>query len=170
MTNRKELTMKIILSCCACIAALAVIAAVPAAAREGGGFAKKSIFTKHFNKTLFDITENAAYSVEVLLDDSEYAIGKDHVGIVVHDASDRDVKGADLAISLKDLATGENAAKAVKVQDKNNGLYIVSGLALAKEGRWELAVTVKKGSVSGGVKFILPDALKERVPKGRYSP
>lgn len=162
--------MKVILSCCAFAAALAMIVALPAGAREGEGVTPKSIFTKHFEKTLFDITGNAAYSVEVLLDDKEHPIGKDTVGIVVHDGHDDDVKGAELAITLKNLATGENAAGAVTVLDKKNGLYIISGLDLRREGRWELAVTVKKDGASGGVKFVLPDALKERMPKGRYSP
>jgi hypothetical protein len=170
MTNRKETTMKGIVSFCAFVAVLAMIAAIPAFAQETGGSHSKHIFTKHFNKTLFDITGNAAYSVEVLLDDSEYQIGKDVVGIVVHGAGDKDVKGAELVIALKNLATGKNEAGPVTVQDKKNGLYIVSGLDISKEGRWELEVTVKKDSISGSVKFVLPDALKERVPKGRYSP
>ena len=112
----------------------------------------------------------ADYSVEVLLDDSEYPIGKNVVGIVVHNAQDGDVKGAELVIAMKNLVTGKNEAGAVTVLDKKNGLYIVSGPDLRKKGRWELSITVKKGGVSDGVKFILPDALKERVPKGRYSP
>jgi hypothetical protein len=160
----------VLLSFFCCIAVVAITGFVSAAPQEGGSFAKKAIFTKHFNKTLFDITENSAYSVEVLLDDSEYRIGKNTVGIIVHNAGDEDVKGADLDITLKNLQTGENSARTVRVKDKKNGLYIVSGLDLPQEGRWELAITVKKGGVSGGVKFVLPDALKERVSKGRYSP
>jgi hypothetical protein len=168
--ERKEFTMKIILTCCAFVAALATIFAIPSGGRADEGLAPKRIFTKHFDKTLFDITRQADYSVEVLLDDSEYRIGKNVVGVVVHDAQDGDVKGAELVIALKNLATGKNEAGTVKVLDKKNGLYIVSGLDLGKEGRWELSITVKKGSVSDGVKFVLPDALKERVGKGRYSP
>ncbi|MDA8240351.1 MAG: hypothetical protein M0Z67_08280 [Nitrospiraceae bacterium] len=162
--------MKIILSCCAFVAALAMIFTIPSFSLADESFAPKRIFTKHFNKTLFDITSHADYSVELLLDDSEYPIGKNVVGIVVHDSHDADVKGAELVIGLKNLATGQVAAGPSRVQDKKNGLYIVSGLDLRKEGGWELSITVKKGGVSDGVKFVLPDALKERVPKGRYSP
>ena len=162
--------MKTVLSCCAFVAALAMIFTIPSYSLADESFAPKRIFTKHFNKTLFDITSHADYSVEVLLDDSEYPIGKNVVGIVVHDAHDADVKGAELVIGLKNIATDQVSAGPFKIQDKKNGLYIVSGLDLRKEGRWELSITVKKGGVSDGVKFILPDALKERVPKGRYSP
>ncbi len=141
------------------------------ATHEGGSPAgEKTLFTKHFQDTLFDVTEHAAYSVEILLDDKEYKIGKNVVGIVVHDANDKDVIGAEITFVLKDLATGKNSLVTPTVTDKGNGLYIVSGLDLQKEGKWELAITVKKGRLEDHVKFILPDALKSRVPKGRYSP
>ncbi len=140
------------------------------ATHEGQGSAEKKIFTKHFQNTLFDITEHASYSIEILLDDKEYKIGKNVIGIVVHDAHDEDVKGAQLAIDLRNLATKEDAGGKPAVTDKGNGLYIVSGLDLQKPGRWELSITVKKGGVKDRVKFMLPDALKDRPAKGKYSP
>jgi hypothetical protein len=147
-----------------------LLAAGTTAAHEVQGVAPKSIFTKHFQETLFDITDHASYSVEVLLNDKEYKIGKDVIGIVVHDKRDGDVKGASLSIVLKNLITGEKAPDAPVVMDKGNGLYIISNLNLNREGRWELRITVGKKGVVDHVKFILPDALKNRVPKGRYSP
>ncbi len=133
----------------------------------GGG---KTLFTKHFQNTLFDITEHAAYSVEILLDDKEYKIGKNVVGIVIHNANDEDVSSAKLAFILKDLIAGKNSPVTAVVTDKGNGLYIVSGLDIKKEGKWELEITVQKDRVEDRVKFFLPDALKTRMPKGRYSP
>jgi len=141
-----------------------------AAGAQGFGPAEKRLFTKHFQDTLFDIAQHGDYSVEVLLDEKEYKIGKDVIGIVIHDSHDEDVKGAELLIVQKSLATNENAPAKPTVTDKGNGLYIVSGLDLKREGRWELVIGVKKNGVEDRVKFILPDALKERVPKGRYSP
>jgi len=148
----------------------ALLAAGPAGAAENNGFVSKSIFTKHFQETLFDITEHAAYSVEVLLDEKEYKIGKDVVGIVIHNAHDEDVKGAELRIVLKNLTTGEEAPSTFGVIDRGNGLYIISNLNLQREGRWDLSITVKKNGVKDRVKFVLPDALKHRLSKGRYSP
>ena len=139
-------------------------------AHEGHIQGNKKIFTKHFQNTLFDITEHGAYSVEILLDDKEYKIGKDVVGIVVHDEKDSDVIGAKITIVHKNLATGELVPGTLTITDKENGLYIVSGLNLQRDGRWELAVTVKKGDVEDSVKFLFPDVLKERHPKGQYSP
>ncbi len=131
---------------------------------------KKRIFTKHFQETLFDITEDASFSIEILLDDKEYDIGKNVIGIVVHNKDDKDVKGVELTFSYKNLATGENAPDTPVITDKGNGLYIVSGLDLQKEDRWELGISLKKDDVEDRVSFILPDALKKRHPKGRYSP
>ena len=131
---------------------------------------RKILFTKHFKESLFDVTGQAAYSLEILLDDKEYKIGKDVIGIVVHDNKDADVIGAELAIVQKDPATGEAVPGKRTVTDKKNGLYIVSGLDLKREGKWELLITVSKSGVRDSVKFIFPDVLKDRPAKGRYSP
>ncbi len=136
----------------------------------GFAWGEKTLFTKHFQNTLFDVTEHAMYSVEILLDDQEYKIGKNVIGMVIHNAHDEDVTGAEITFVLKDLVAGTNFPVTSKITDKGNGLYIVSGLDLQKEGKWEFAITVKKDRIEDFVKFVLPDALKARVPKGKYSP
>ena len=65
---------------------------------------------------------------------------------------------------------GKTAPGKLTVTDKKNGLYIVSGLDLKRDGKWELFITVRKGGVEDRVKFIFPDVLKERPTKGSYSP
>jgi hypothetical protein len=137
---------------------------------HGAPATDKKLFTKHFQHTLFDITGHADYSVEVLLNDREYPIGKDVTGIVIHNSHDEDVKGADLTIIQKDLATGGNVPLKLGITDKHNGLYIVSGLDLKREGKWELLITVKQNGVQDSVTFVFPDVLKHFYPKGRYSP
>jgi hypothetical protein len=148
-------------------------AAGPAVATHQGHGApatEKKLFTKHFQQTLFDITTHADYSVEILLDDKEYPIGKDVIGVIIHNSHDEDVKGADLTIIQKELTTGENVPLKLAVTDKHNGLYIVSGLDLKRKGKWELLITVNKDGVQDSVAFVFPDALKQFYPKGRYSP
>ena len=63
--------MKIHALCRVVIVALAfsLLAAGVTEAHEDHGIPQKNIFTKHFQGTLFDITDHAAYSVEVLLND-----------------------------------------------------------------------------------------------------
>ena len=147
-----------------------LLAVSTAYAHEDHGAGDKKLFTKHFSETLFDITPHAAFSVEVILDNKEYKIGQNVIGIVVHNAKDEDVVGAELTVGLKNMETGTLVDDPVSITDKHNGLYIVSGLDLEREGRWELSVTVKKGDTEDGVKFILPDALKKSYPRGVYSP
>lgn len=137
---------------------------------EGSSPGKKRLFTKHFEETLFDITEHSAYSIEILLDETEYKIGKDVVGIVVHNKDDGDVEGAEIVLIHRNIENGEQAPGAVRIKEKGGGLYIASGLDLERDGRWELSITVKKSGEEDEVKFIFPDALKDRHPKGRYSP
>lgn len=148
----------------------AVLLCVPGLAAAHGEKHEKTIFTKHFQNTLFDVTEKANYSLEILLDDSEFEIGKNVVGIVVHDSSDGDVENAELIIVLKSLESDQVMSGPFSIKSTIPGLYVVSGLDLKKKGKWELSITVKKESKEDRVKFILPDALKERVSKGRYSP
>jgi hypothetical protein len=150
---------------------LFLLAGYPSSATDKGMSAReKPLFTKHFQNSLFDVTEHAVYSMEILLDDQEYKIGKNVIGIVIHNARDEDVPGAQVTFLFKDLIADKNSLVTPIVTDKGNGLYIVSGLDLQKEGKWELTITVKKDRIEDIVKFVLPDALKSRVPKGRYSP
>jgi hypothetical protein len=127
-------------------------------------------FTKHFNKSLFQIGEDRVFTIEILPDDSEYNIGKNVVGIAVHDEEDRDVTGAKISVVLKDRQTGRPAPGDARVREKGGGLYLVSGLDLTQEGRFELKVTAKKGKKEDSATFLLPEAWDDVRPKGKYSP
>jgi hypothetical protein len=143
------------------------------APQASAGVAKVSqpVFTKHFNKTLFDLTASADFSVEILLDNKEYKkLGKDVVGLVIHDSHDHDVEKAAIAIDYRDVETAKPAAEVPVLKERGGGLYTVSNLDLQRKGRWKLTITVKKGAVEDSVQFLLPDALKDRVPAGRYNP
>jgi len=131
---------------------------------------EKRIFTKHFKETLFDITKNAEFSIEILLDDKEYKIGKNVIGIVVHNARDQDVEKATISIDFRNSDTGRPTTQTPVVKEKGEGLYIVSGLDLKKEGHGKLTIKVKKDGVEDSVQFLLPDALKTLHPAGKYSP
>ena len=131
----------------------------------------QAAFTKHFKETLFDITTKAGFSVEIVLDDREYKkLGKDVVGIVIHNSHDEDVEKAAIAIDFRNLDTGETAAEKPVVKEKGDGLYTVSGLDVHKEGRWKLTITIKKGKVEDSARFLFPDVFKDRLPPGRYNP
>ena len=138
---------------------LLCVAAVSAHSGSHEGGAK---FTKHFNETLFAIAEKGQVSIEVLLDEKEYKIGKDVIGIVVHDSHDEDVEGASLAVT----ATG--AAEPLKVKEKGGGLYLVPNTGLPKEGKWELKIAVKKKKIDDSAAFVFPEVLNTKMPAGKY--
>lgn len=130
----------------------------------------KRVFTKHFKETLFDVTEKAEFSVEILLDDKEYKIDKDVIGIVIHNARDHDVEKAAIRIDFRNLDTGRPMAQEPLVKEKGDGLYTVSNLDLKKEGSWKLTITVKKDTAEDSAHFLFPEVLQKRWPAGRYNP
>lgn len=126
-----------------------------------------SKLTKHFNGSLFKITEKGSFSVEILMDEKEYKIGKNAVGIVVHDDHDDDVEGADIKITAQ-TADGMVIKDSASIREKGEGLYIVKNLDLKRSGQWELKIRVKKKDIEDTVTFVFPDVIKKLIPAGKY--
>jgi hypothetical protein len=124
-------------------------------------------FTKHFNGSLFKITEKALFSVEILLDEKEYKIGKNVIGVVIHNKDDEDVEGADIVISLRD-DQGQTMAASPAIREKGDGLYTVANLELQRKGKWELSIAIKKKKNEDSVTFVFPDVVEKRMPAGKY--
>lgn len=149
---------------------LTIFTCIVADAHEDHSPSEKRVFTKHFNDSLFAITEQEGFSLELILDESEYPIGKGAVGIVIHDFRDSDVVGATVSLVHKNAESGETATGQYEIKDHGNGLYTVSGLDLSRDGRWELTVSVTKADLRDSARFLFPEMMKERYTKGRYSP
>ena len=125
-------------------------------------------FTKHFNESLFNITEKGLFSVEILMDDREYPkLGKDVIGLVIHNAGDKDVDGA--TIKMTAAPEGQAWTDVPVIKDKGDGLYTVSNINLKKGGKWELRIGVKKALFEDSASFIFPDVLNKPLHKGKYS-
>jgi hypothetical protein len=118
---------------------------------------------------MFSIADKGIFSVEILMDDSEYPqLGKDVVGLVIHDKQDEDVAGAEIRITTV-MQDGQTGTDAPVVKEKGEGLYTVSGLNLKREGRWEIRISVKKKNLEDSASFNFPDVLKTPFKKGKYS-
>lgn len=128
----------------------------------------KTKFTKHFNESLFNITEKGEFSIEILLDEKEYKIGKNVIGIVIHNKHNEDVEGADIQITLTN-EQGQNITGSPVVKEKGEGLYTVANLNIQREGRLELKIRVKKKDIIDSAGFVFPDVTKERFPAGKYT-
>ena len=130
--------------------------------------ADKPKFTKHFNESLFNITDKGLFSVEILLDDKEYPkLGKDVIGLVIHNEYDKDVEGADIRIVA--MTEGQAVVDAPDIKDKGDGLYTVSNINLKKGGKRELKIGVKKAKLEDSASFLFPDVLNTPLHKGKYS-
>jgi len=143
------------------LASFAILLCVAVSFGHSGKHEGSAKFTKHFNETLFAITEKGQVSIEVLLDEKEYKIGSDMIGIVIHDSRDEDVE------ETKVLVTVSETAEPLKVKEKGGGLYLVPGSGLPKQGRWELRISVKKGQIDDRVTFSFPSAMAKRLPAGK---
>lgn len=124
--------------------------------------AGKAKFTKHFNGSLFKITDNGEFSLEILLDEKEYKIGKDVIGIVLHDKNDGDVEGANIKINYQGMT------EPPVIKEKGDGLYTAAGLNLTKEEKWELKISIKKKKIADSATLIFPDVLNKLLPAGKY--
>lgn len=123
-------------------------------------------FTKHFYESLFLITEKGEFSIEILLDEKEYKIGKNVIGIVIHDKHDEDVEGAVINVMVR--VAGESVEQPAVDQDKGGGLYTITGVDPQKDGQWKLVIKVKKKKIEDSAVFLFPDVLKDRRPVGKY--
>ncbi|MBA4372610.1 MAG: hypothetical protein C0402_07070 [Thermodesulfovibrio sp.] len=121
------------------------------------------VFTKHFRQTFFAVTEKAEFSIEILPDEKEYKIGRNVVGIVVHDRHDRDVEKAELTV------TAEGSTEPVAVKEKGEGLYLASNLDVKRQGTWKLTIQVRDKAVTDGAIFLFPAAATKLLPPGQYS-
>lgn len=122
-------------------------------------------FTKHFHESLFQVTDKGEFSIELLLDEKEYKIGKNVLGIVIHDKHDEDVEGAEINVNVR--TTGGNIEQAV-VKEKGGGLYTIAGVNPQREGRWELVINIKKKKIEDSAIFLFPDVVRGRAPAGKY--
>lgn len=118
--------------------------------------------TKHFNDTLFVLSEKGQMTMELLLDEKEYRIGKDVFGFVIHDSHDEDVEDA------KPVVTVTGLSEPLKVTEKGGGLYLIPKTGLPQDGAWKLGIAVKKRKIEDQAVFDFPAVLKSRMPAGKY--
>jgi len=147
------------------IAAIIICVFFPSYPSAHSGEGGKDVFTKHFQETLFAVGEKGQMSIEVLVNDKEYAIGKDVIGIVVHDSHDEDVEGAALQARL---SSSEGPKEISGVKEKGGGLYLIPSAPLPKGGSWELRIAVKKKKLDDSARFLFSDMAHNPLPAGKY--
>lgn len=112
--------------------------------------------TKHYGDTLFKVTDDGEYSVEVLLPDQKVEMGVNKVDIIIHDRNDRDVAGADITVTPWMPSMDHGVMEKPVINEKGGGLYSVTNVVFSMTGEWELRLRISVGSTTDTVAIALP--------------
>lgn len=149
------------------IAGLAAAGAQPVPDNAGNAGGVK--FTKHFNNSIFRITEKEFFSVEILTGEKELKmLGKNSSGIIIHNNEDEDVEDADITVTARSAEAGHDAVQKLPLTEKGAGLYVLEGAVLQANGLRELRVALRKDGRDDTAVFFFPDALRESLSAGKY--
>ncbi len=113
-------------------------------------------FTKHYEKSLFVISQNGQYSVEMVIKEDSLKVGKNKISIIVHDKKDNDVPGARLFIQPWMPEMGHGIDIEPVIEEKGGGLYEISNLVLTMPGHWEIRVQISKDGITDTAVFDFP--------------
>ncbi len=113
-------------------------------------------FTKHYERSLFQVTENGLFSVEMVVPEGHLKVGKNNIDLIVHDKNDRDVVGASLTVEAYMPDMGHGIDIEPVIVEKGGGLYQVKELPLTMPGHWQLIVTVQSETEKDRAVFDFP--------------
>jgi hypothetical protein len=113
--------------------------------------------TKHYEQSLFKMTEKGLFSVEMVIKEKELKVGVNTLDIIVHDKNDKDVVGAEITVVPWMPEMGHGVFEKPVVRERGGGLYSVENIILIMGGRWELRIKIGKGTVKDAVTFNFPD-------------
>lgn len=111
---------------------------------------KISGFTKHFEESLFQISDHGMFSAELLIPGKNLVTGMNDFDIVIHDRNDRDVEAASVDVSLKG---GKVTTGKTRVIDRGGGLYGVRGMNVPIPGAYELIIGIESKGIRDNAVF-----------------
>ncbi len=114
-------------------------------------------FTKHFEKSLFKITQKGYYSIEMIINGDILKQGSNEVDLVIHDSKDRDVTGAEITIQPWMPEMGHGIDIEPEIVEKGGGLYHVNNLVITMGGHWQFKIMVSKNGISDTAVFDFPE-------------
>jgi hypothetical protein len=114
-------------------------------------------YTKHYEQSLFKVTEKGLFSVEMVIKEKELKVGVNTLDIIVHDNNSKDVVSAIVTVVPWMPEMGHGVFEKPVVRERGGGLYSVENIILIMGGRWELRIKIGKGAVEDTVTFDFPD-------------
>jgi hypothetical protein len=119
-------------------------------------------FTQHYENSLFQVSKNRVYSVEMVIKEHELKTGANQVDIIVHDKNDHDVVGAAISVTPWMPTMGHGVLVKPVMTEKGAGLYSVDNIVFSMGGLWELRVEIDKDNVKDTAVFNFPDVKIDR--------
>jgi len=126
---------------------------------------KHEEFTKYYEESLFKITENGMYSMELVIKGHELMTGINEIDVVIHDRNDRDAVGAEVTVTPWMPEMGHGVFEEPVITERGGGLYSVENIILIMGGHWELRVNVETDDMEDSAVFDFPDVKTEKVHK-----
>ena len=120
---------------------------------DGGAHAP---LTKHYVDTLFKVTDNGKYGVEILLPDQKVEMGVNKVDLLIHDMKDRDVTGARITVTPWMPSMKHGVLEKPLINERADGLYSVANVVFSMTGNWELRIRITEESTTDTVTIALP--------------
>ena len=121
------------------------------------GYSETGQNTKHYDQSLFKMSDHGLYSVEMVIKDKDLKVGVNTFDIIVHDKSNKDVAGADIKVVPWMPDMGHGVFEKPVVKERGGGTYSVENVILIMEGRWELKLKINKNNTEDDVTFDFPD-------------
>lgn len=115
-----------------------------------------SPMTQHYEGSLFKVSENGEFSVEVLLPDKKVEMGVNNVDLIIHDKQDKDVAGALVTVEPWMPSMGHGVMEKPVVNEKGGGLYNISNVVFSMTGDWELKIRIISGETTDSVTVPMP--------------
>jgi len=113
--------------------------------------------TKHYEQSLFKMTEHGLYSVEMVIKDKDLKVGVNSFDIIVHDKNDKDVPGAEITVAPWMPEMGHGVFEKPVVKERGGGAYSGGDVILIMEGHWQLRLKIKRNNIEDNVTFDFPD-------------
>ena len=138
---------------------LALTACAPLDEKEHGHHHddQETHFEPHYAESLFKVTENRIFSIEMVLKEGSLSVGANSLDVIIHGQGNKDVEGAQVRVVPWMPEHRHGISEELVVKERGAGLYSLSSVPLTMEGLWELDVIVSDGGKSDHAVFSFPD-------------
>ncbi len=125
-------------------------------------------FTRHYKNSLFKLTKNGLYSVEMVLKKGMLKKGTNELNLIVHNSKNQEVVEAEVTVQpwMPEMGHGIDIEPVIK--EKGGGLYHVTNLILPMGGHWELRITISKDKITDTAIFDFPKVAASEPKKHKH--